>query len=74
MRPFQVCVSTQKSPDVLCDATGLRGHDLALPQTVQECGLAMIHMTHDGDHWGAWHQAGQVRWWSEGQRKEHLIK
>lgn len=53
MRPLQVCVGTQKSTDVLCDPAGLRGHDLALPQTVQQCGLAVIHVTHDGDHWGA---------------------
>lgn len=69
MRPLQVCVGTQKSADVLCDPASLRGCDLALPQTVQQCGLAVIHVTHDGDHRGAWHQAGQVSWWSEGQRK-----
>lgn len=51
---------TEKRPDVLRDAAGLRGRHLALPQSVQQGGLPVIHMTHDGDHRGAWHQAGRV--------------
>lgn len=55
-----MCVLTEKRPDVLRDAAGLCGRHLALPQTVQQGGLPVIHVPHDGNHRGAWHQAGWV--------------
>lgn len=57
---------TQKCPDVLCDASGLCGDDLALPEAVQEGGLTVIHMTHDRDNWGPWHQARWIGWGPKG--------
>lgn len=45
---------------MLRDASGLRGDDLALPQAVQQRRLTVVHVTHDGDHRGPWHQEGGV--------------
>lgn len=53
---------TQKRADVLRDPAGLHGHDLAPPQTVEQGGLPVIHVAHDGDHRGAWHPVGRVSW------------
>lgn len=65
---------TSESTDVLRDAAGLRGDDLALPQTVQQRRLTVIHMTHNGDHRGAPHQAGWVGWRSEGTRGQRSVR
>lgn len=59
---------------MLRDATGLCGHDLALPQAVQQGGFPMIHVTHDGDHRGAWHQQGGVSWRSKRGQSSNLMK
>lgn len=47
---------TQEGSDVLRDAAGLHGDQLALPQAVQQRRLPVIHMTHDSDHRGATRQ------------------
>lgn len=52
----QTASITSEGADVLCDASGLRGNNLAPPQTIQQRRLPMIHVTHDGDHWRALHQ------------------
>jgi hypothetical protein len=38
--------------DVLGDATGLTRNDIRLADDVEERGLAVVHVTHDGDHRG----------------------
>lgn len=45
---------------MLRDASGLCGDDLALPQAVQQRRLTVVHVTHDGDHRGPWHQEGGI--------------
>ncbi len=37
-------------PDVLGDATCLAAHDVGLPDRVQQLGLAVVDVTHDGHH------------------------
>ncbi len=37
-------------PDVLGDATGFAGHHVSGTNAVQEQGLAVVDVTHDGDH------------------------
>ena len=44
--------------DVLGDATGLAGHDVGVADVVEELGLAVVDVTHDGDDRRA---AGKVR-------------
>ena len=39
------------SADMLCDATEFLGHDVRLSNCVEELGLAMVYMPHDGDNW-----------------------
>ena len=53
---------------MLRDASGLRGDDLTLPQAVQQRGLPVVHVAHDGDHGGAGRQLGRVRRGSGGGR------
>ena len=36
--------------DVLCDAAGFVGRHVGLAQGVQQAGLAVVHVAHDGDH------------------------
>jgi hypothetical protein len=36
------------STDVLCNTTVLSGHNVCIPYGIQELGLTMVDMTHDG--------------------------
>ena len=38
--------------DVLGDAPGLSGDHVAFADVVEEGGLAVVHVSHDGDDWG----------------------
>mmetsp|Transcript_47727 Transcript_47727/g.85225 ORF Transcript_47727/g.85225 Transcript_47727/m.85225 type:complete len:218 (+) Transcript_47727:1787-2440(+) len=38
--------------DRLCDASDLSLCDVRMPQAVQDSGLAMVDVPHDGHHWG----------------------
>ncbi|MGC3971838.1 MAG: hypothetical protein QM775_32195 [Pirellulales bacterium] len=43
-------VSDLVRTDVLCDAAGLALADVGLADRVQQSGLAVVDVTHDGDH------------------------
>lgn len=47
---------TNKSSNVLCDASCFHGCHLGFPQAVQQGCFAMIHVSQDGDNWGPWGQ------------------
>ena len=55
--------SYTEGPDVLCDATMLPGHDARLSQIVQEAGLPVINVPHDGDNGRPGHQHTGIRRW-----------
>ncbi len=43
--------------DVLGDAAGLAGHHVGLADGVEQAGLAVVDVTHDGDHRGTGHES-----------------
>lgn len=58
---------TWESADVLRDASKFPVHDVAVAQCVEEGGLAVVHVTHDGDDgwtfdqvWGIWRRPAQI--------------
>src|SRR5690242_3318714 len=46
--------------DVLGDPAGLAGLQVGVPDRIEQLGLAVVDMTHDGDHRRAGHQVGFV--------------
>src|SRR6266496_3969633 len=46
--------------DVLGDAAGLAGHQVGVPDRVEQLGLAVVDVTHHGDHRRPGHQVGLV--------------
>src|SRR5215831_19373357 len=44
--------------DVLGDAARLAGHHVGVPDGVEQLGLAVVNVTHDGNHRRAWLQVG----------------
>ena len=46
--------------DMLGDAAGFAGHHIALAHRVQQRGLAMVDMAHDGDHRRTRHHVGVI--------------
>ncbi len=52
-----------EGPDVLGDAAMLPLHNARLPEIVQEAGLPVVNMAHDGHNRWPWHQHTWI-WWS----------
>ena len=47
-------------PDVLGDSTRFACGNASFTNRIQQAGLAMVHVAHHGDHWGASDQVGAV--------------
>jgi hypothetical protein len=52
-----------EGPDVLGDTAMLPLHNARLPEIVQEAGLPVVNMAHDGHNRWPWHQHTWI-WWS----------
>lgn len=65
---------TPKSPDVLRDAPRLLSSDLALPQTVQQGGLTVVNVTHDGYHRRSVNQVSRIRRMSENSNSNKVYR